>query len=114
MRPLGELGASSMNMGMTEALCLPGNGATWHLRSHLGRQSSSTGHQGSFVKEGHLVQTRRMHKRLERKGSQSSPGAGGAGHRAMIGDRGTPPGWHTVWVSQAPALSAPTSRVLSA
>ena len=52
MRPLGELGASSMNMGMTEALSLLGNGATWCPRSRLGRQSSSTGHQGSFVKAG--------------------------------------------------------------
>lgn len=63
----GELGASSMNMGMTEALCLLGNGATWHLRSTWGDRVLPRGHQGSFVKRGHLVQTRRMHRRLERK-----------------------------------------------
>ena len=54
-----------------------------------------------------------MHRHLERKGSQSSPGSGGAGLRAVTGDQGAPPGQHTFWVSQAPALSALMSQVLA-
>lgn len=56
----------------------------------LGRQSSSTGHQGSFVRGDISSRQEGFIGVLREKGSQSSPGAGGVGRRAMTRDQGTP------------------------